>query len=150
MTQKYLKLEFWFQVSSIFRVIRIEKQICSFLFGEKLWLNNFVSRSNDLYTPFSDHASVLRGFHRSSSWLHIYYTQAKVAPIKTCKIVRTFRPKMHFDYLVFLDCLNGLTFVCSDPNLFRLQWSYKHASMFWNRNMSTCTATCSALVFFFS
>ena len=38
MTRKYLKLE-----------IGIEKQICPFLFREKLQLNNFVSRSTDLY-----------------------------------------------------------------------------------------------------
>ena len=42
MTRKYLKLEFWFQVSSI------SKQIISLFFWEKLRLDNFVSRSTDL------------------------------------------------------------------------------------------------------
>ena len=40
-TQKYLKLEIQFQVSSI-------KQILPFVFWEKLQLNNFVLRSTDL------------------------------------------------------------------------------------------------------
>ena len=44
-------LETWNQNSSFkyFRVVRIEKQICPLVFWEKLRLNNFVSRSTDLY-----------------------------------------------------------------------------------------------------
>ena len=102
----------------------------------KLWVKGVISGR-----VIQSHFLIIHpssGFHRSTSWLHIYYAQAKLAPVKMCKIFRSFRPKMHFNYLVFLDCLNGLTFVCSDLTLFRLQWSYKHASMFWNQNMSTC------------
>ena len=49
-TQKYI-LETWNRNSSYkyFLVVRIDKQICSFVFWEMLWLNNFVSRFTDLY-----------------------------------------------------------------------------------------------------
>ena len=44
-------LETWISISSFkyFRVVRIEKQICPFVFWENLQLDNFVSRSTDLY-----------------------------------------------------------------------------------------------------
>ena len=43
-------LETWISISSFkyFWVVRIEKQIRSFVFWEKLQLDNFVSRSTDL------------------------------------------------------------------------------------------------------
>ena len=48
MTWKYLKLKFWFQVSSIYIwAIKIER------------LDNFVSRSPDLYFDYSDRATSL-------------------------------------------------------------------------------------------
>ena len=42
--------ETWNQNSSFkyFQVFRIEQQIRSFVFWEKLWLDNFVSKSTDL------------------------------------------------------------------------------------------------------
>ena len=36
------------EILETFQVIRIGKQIGPFVFSEKLWLNNFVSRSTDL------------------------------------------------------------------------------------------------------
>ena len=51
-TQKYLKLEldkFKIQVSSTyFQVIRIENQICPFVFWKKFRHDNFIWRSTDL------------------------------------------------------------------------------------------------------
>ena len=48
-TWKYSRLEFQFQVSSMyFQVVRIEEQIHPFVFWEKLQLDNFVSKYTDL------------------------------------------------------------------------------------------------------
>ena len=48
-------LETWISISSskYFRVIIIEKQIRPFIFWEKLWLDNFGSRSTDGYLNLS-------------------------------------------------------------------------------------------------
>ena len=46
--RKNLKLEISISSFKYFRTVRIEKQIRSFVFWEKLRLDNFVSRSTDL------------------------------------------------------------------------------------------------------
>ena len=47
------RLETLISISSFkyFLVVRIEKQICLFIFLEKVWLDNFVSKSTELQSP---------------------------------------------------------------------------------------------------
>ena len=65
--------ETWISISSFkyFWVIRIEKQILPFVYG--LWLNNFVSRSTDLYHFVK--AACCTTTHTYWSWITLIYIQ---------------------------------------------------------------------------
>ena len=67
-------LETWISISSFkyFRVVRIEKQIPSFVFGEKLRLDNFVSRSTDLYHKEDFNPFRFNQFESSMVFLEIH------------------------------------------------------------------------------
>ena len=115
MTRKYLKFEFKFQVPSISGLLGQKKKfVCLFnvFFGEitaRLWLDNFVSRSTDLYSAelATDHPGKQWALSQKLKNCFVYTTLQSLfgGNIQTINrscppLISTFTPKIiSFDFI---------------------------------------------------